>query len=202
MTIDIYFSYCIAVFILSAIPGPTVIVIHYALLYGKWSGRYTIPAVMIGDVIALFLVYVGIEAILNLPDGYFDFFKVIGGIYLIFLGVKDLRWKGNDDQLEIPSKQRARNVFTHVVLVTAFNPKSIVFLLAFIPQFINSEEKVISQFLLLGITFICFGVVASIVYDIFANKINSLLQKNSFQKKIHNLTGIILCGLGIGTIFW
>lgn len=203
MSIDAYTKFFIATFVLSAIPGPTVtLVIHYALMHGKRAGRYTIPAAILGDVIALALAFSSIGAIIALFPSAFNIFKIGGGIYLILLGVLSMFTSRKYAVTEREhGKQRIRSAFVHVLFVTSFNPKSIVFFLAFFPQFLNMNEDTTYQMLILGITFIGLGAIYAIIYDLLANQIQGLLASSKAQHKIHYFSGAILIGLGFFTIF-
>jgi threonine/homoserine/homoserine lactone efflux protein len=69
-------------------PGPTVLLIaHYALRYGRWSGRYAIPATILGDITALILTFTDLGAILKFFPESFLILKIAGGIYMIILGI-------------------------------------------------------------------------------------------------------------------
>ena len=86
MIIHTYLPFFLSSIVISIIPGPTVLlVVHYALQYGKWSGRFTIPAVMLGDIVALTLSLTGTGTILKLFPESFTTLKIIGGLYLIVL---------------------------------------------------------------------------------------------------------------------
>lgn len=204
MTVDFYITFFIASLIITFLPGPTVILlVHYALQYGRWAGRFTIPAVMFGDIIALNLAFMGIGAALKLFPESFITLKIIGGLYLLGIGFSSLLSKESlEDENQVMSKPPGRRIFTHVFFVTAFNPKTIIFFLAFFPQFINPAANTFNQFLLMGFSFIVLGIIGATIYDVAASKISIWIKKSSAQKIVHMITGILLCRLGLTTIIF
>lgn len=202
MIINTYLPFFFASTVISIMPGPTVLlVVHYALQYGKWSGRFTIPAVMLGDIIALTLSLTGTGTILKLFPESFTTLKIIGGLYLIILGILSILSKQTiETENQTLRKPPGRRIFTHIFFITAFNPKSIIFFIAFFLQFINPAVNTTNQLLIMGITFVVLGSTGALIYDLAAQKINILIKKTSTQKTIHLATGLLLCGLGIATI--
>ena len=82
-------------------PGPTaMLVVHYALIYGKKISRYTIPSVMLGDIVAIILAFSSIEGLLTIFPNALYFFKIGGGAYLIFLGLVSLGSENHFNQEE------------------------------------------------------------------------------------------------------
>jgi len=203
MVLESYITFFIVSLIISFMPGPTILLVtHYALQYGRWAGRFTIPAVIFGDIFALILTFIGLEVILKIHPEALTILKLIGGIYLILLGVSSIFSKKNIEQEnETSKKPPGRRIFTHVFIITAFNPKTIIFFLAFFSQFTNPAYSMFSQFLIMGITYIILGALTAIMYDLAAHKISVWITNPVAKKIIHIITGCLLCGLGITTIF-
>lgn len=204
MSYKLFIAFLSASSFLSFMPGPTVLLIaHYAIKYGGWSGRYTIPASILGDIAALALTFTGLGAILKTFPEYFSLLKIAGGIYMIILGITSLFSKTIIEQENIYIiKTKGRSIFIHVFLITALNPKTILFLLAFFPLFIDPTLSTRKQMLIMGTIFVILGAVGAIFYDFSAAKINSCFKSPSIIKIIHTITAIILCTIGLGTIFF
>ena len=120
---------------------------------------------------------------------------------MIILGVSNILSRkkfASDEKIHVmrPSKK----VFTHVMLITAFNPKTIIFLLAFLPQFLNPNGNIFSQTLLRGVSFIILGLTGSSFYTLAAGKIHCLVNTPRAQKIVHLISGSILCTIGVSTI--
>ncbi len=202
MTTEAYIAFLTANALLIYTPGPTVLlVVHYALTYGRQVGKYTIPAVLLGDIIAVnFSLYV-LGSLLKLFPSSFELLKIVGGMYMIVLGVLHIlsRKKIASDQ-KINTKLPDKKVFAHVMLITAFNPKTIIFLLAFLPQFLNPNGNIFSQTLLMGVSFVILGLTGSSFYTVAASKIHHWVNTPRAQKIVHLVSGSILCVIGISTI--
>ena len=202
MTTEAYIAFLAANALLVYTPGPTMLlVVHYALTYGRRVGKYTIPAVLLGDIIAVnFSLYI-LGSLLNIFPGSFALLKIVGGVYMILLGISNILSRkkiatNEKNNIKLPDKK----VFVHVMLITAFNPKTLIFLLAFLPQFLNPNGNIFSQTLLMGVSFIMLGLTGSSFYTMAASKIHHWVNTPRAQKIIHFVSGSILCAIGISTI--
>ncbi len=203
MNIDILTTFIVASATMIFIPGPTTLLVaHYALMHGKKIGRYTVPAVALGDIAALVITFSGISALVQkYPDGLF-FLKIIGGIYLCFLGLmaifkpQELN-DSSDDNQHMPIKK----IFIHMLIITALNPESIFFLLAFFSQFIDSSKDILQQLVILGSVYVFIGASSSIVYTLAADKIRIATRSAKFRKAMNLITGTLLNLFGILIIY-
>ena len=121
MSYELFIAFFSASSFITFLPGPTVLlIVHYALQYGKWSGRYSIPATILGDIAALTLAFAGLGTILNLFPEWFSILKIAGGIYMIILGILGLFSNSTVAQENAAeAKPPGRTVFMHVFLSTA-----------------------------------------------------------------------------------
>jgi threonine/homoserine/homoserine lactone efflux protein len=202
MTTEAYIAFLAANALLVYTPGPTMLlVVHYALTYGRQVGKYTIPAVLLGDIIAVnFSLYI-LGSLLNISPSSFALLKIVGGVYMILLGVSNILSQkkivpDEKNNIKLPDKK----VFVHVMLITAFNPKTLIFLLAFLPQFLNPNGNILSQTLLMGVSSVLLGLTGSSFYTMAASKIHHLVNTPRAQKIVHFVSGSILCAMGISTI--
>lgn len=204
MTLDSCITLFIATLVVACIPGPSrLLLIYYALQYGRWAGRFTIPAIILGDIIALFLAFISLEVLLKIYPESLYVIKIIGGVYVTLLGISSILSKKNIEQENKTfHKPPGRRIFTHVLIVTTFNPKTIIFFLAFFPQFINPAQNMLKQFIIMGGVYTVIGGIAAIIYDLVAHKISRWIKKPSTKRGINIITGILLCSLGIITIFF
>ena len=202
MTTEAYIAFLAANALLVYTPGPTMLlVVHYALTYGRQVGKYTIPAVLLGDIIAVnFSLYI-LGSLLNIFPSSFVLLKIVGVVYMILLGVSNILSQkkivpDEKNNIKLPDKK----VFVHVMLITAFNPKTLIFLLAFLPQFLNPNGNILSQTLLMGVSSVLLGLTGSSFYTMAASKIHHLVNTPRAQKIVHLVSGSILCVIGISTI--
>jgi threonine/homoserine/homoserine lactone efflux protein len=203
MTLELFIAFFAASSFLIFIPGPTILlVVHYALKYGKWAGKYSIPAVLLGDITAITLALTGLGTILKIFPDWFYILKITGGVYLIILGISELYSNATFKGDEITkTKPPAKKIFIHIFLITAFNPKTIIFFLAFFPLFIDPALNTQKQMLIMGTIFVAIGTITTIFYDLAAGQISTWFNQISHSRMIHIITAIILCTLGLSTIF-
>ncbi|HUI98251.1 MAG TPA: LysE family translocator [Xanthobacteraceae bacterium] len=155
MALDIWLVFVAASAILLIIPGPTVLlVISYALGQG-WRAAIPMAAgVALGDFTAMTLSMLGVGALLATSAALFATLRLIGAAYLIWLGIK--LWRADASGRAAPHRERAsrRRMLAHAWLVTALNPKSITFFVAFLPQFVDPQRDFFTQMLVCEATFL------------------------------------------------
>ncbi len=140
---------------------------------------------------------VGLGAIVATSATAFLVLKWIGAAYLLWLGIKLLR---SANQVTAPSLMSAdtsesRSVFWHATLVTALNPKSIGFFLAFVPQFITPGEPLLVQSSILIATFVGFAALNSLAYALLADRLRQRIQKPAVLRWLTRAGGATLIGM-------
>jgi len=198
MTIELWLAFCAASTILLLIPGPTILtVISYSIAHGRAANVPLVLAVALGDSTALLLSLLGLGALLATSAMWFLAVKWIGGLYLIYLGVKLLRSGITQSPLDSPSLPWSKwKLFYNTWLVTALNPKGIVFFVAFLPQFINSAEAMVPQLWLLSISFVALATLNAIMYAVFATTARRILSTPKNLKRFNIAGGSMLCAAG------
>jgi threonine/homoserine/homoserine lactone efflux protein len=178
------------------LPGPTILtVISYSVAHGRRANAALVAAVALGDSTALALSLVGLGALLATSGFWFTVVKWAGGLYLLYLGVKLLRAGASSGVPVAPAVAGSRwKLFANTYLVTALNPKGIVFFVAFLPQFISPQASVVPQLWLLATTFVVLAVVNATLYAVFAASARRLLASSTAQRRF-NLTGGTLLSL-------
>ena len=172
MNIEIWLAFVAASVVLLIIPGPTILtVISYSISHGYKAKIPLILAVALGDSTALALSLLGLGALLAESAFWFQAVKWAGGLYLIYLGIKLLMAGVNPSKIEANKGEVSSwKLFTNTYLVTALNPKGIIFFVAFLPQFINTNTDVTAQLWLLALTFIALASLNATLYAVFAGK--------------------------------
>ncbi len=197
MAIELWLAFVLASCVLLIIPGPTILtVISYSIAHGKRANIPLVAAVALGDSTALLLSLAGLGAVLATSTWLFTAIKVAGGLYLIYLGVKllldkssPIRTEAADDVSTLPSQWK---LFANTWLVTALNPKGIIFFVAFLPQFINKASAVAPQLWLLSITFVILATLNACGYAIFASTARKLLSSPAAQQRFNIGGGTLL----------
>lgn len=202
MTLEVLTTYILVVVVFCIIPGPTVIlVIAQALTHGKKSVIPLIVGVVLGDFTAMTLSLLGLGIILATSASLFFMLKWFGVVYLIYLGIQTWKEEPKIDKINInyQDKNAKKNMFKSAFFVTVLNPKSIMFFVAFLPQFVSSSEPAFVQLLILMFTFLFIVILNISFYAIFAGKISHKIQNYSARKKLSRIGGGSLVAAGLFT---
>lgn len=203
MPFETWLAFAAASAIMLAIPGPTILlVVSYALGHGRKTALATVTGVTLGDFTAMTASLAGLGALLAASAGLFTILKMVGAGYLIFLGVK--LWRapivtgpmGDNDNLP---EEKPLKILLHAYIVTALNPKSIVFFIAFVPQFLDLHRAFVPQVVVLEATFLCLAALNSLVYVFVADKARGFIRKASVQRVVNRSGGTLLIAAGAVT---
>ncbi len=206
MSLELWLAYLLATTVVLISPGPTVLlVVSYALSDGKRTALYTVPGVALGDFAAMSLSLAGLGTLLATSASAFAVVKWLGAAYLVYLGVK--MWRGRPldltaaDPRRPPTKAAAgrhRAMASHAFMVTLLNPKSILFFVAFLPQFLDHTAPVASQLALMGGTFLVLATVNAALYAVLAGSIRRWLKRPRLMTGVQRSLGTLLIGAGVG----
>jgi threonine/homoserine/homoserine lactone efflux protein len=199
MALELWLAYAAAVAVLLVIPGPTILtVISYSVAHGRRANVPLVAAVALGDSTALVLSLLGLGALLATSALWFTLVKVAGGVYLLYLGVKMLRAGIAPAPLEAPVVPGSRGrLFVNTYVVTALNPKGIVFFVAFLPQFITPGLNVTRQLWILAVTFVVMATINATLYAVFAGAARRLLASPRAQRRFNFAGGSLLSVAGV-----
>jgi threonine/homoserine/homoserine lactone efflux protein len=201
MTIEIYVAFVVASTILLVLPGPTILlVISYALAGGRRAALWTTTGVALGDATALTLSLVGLGALLSASAALFTALKLVGAAYLVWLGIGMWRSKATPGGGALSAKAEApATMLRRSFVVTALNPKSIVFFVAFLPQFIVPTAPVLPQMALLGVTFVVLAAANAAGYALLAGGARDVVRRPSVLRAVDRLGGTLLIAAGVWT---
>ena len=197
---ELWLAYVATSAVILAIPGPTILlVLSYAIAHGRKATLPLVAGVALGDSLAITLSLIGLGTLLAASAFWFTAIKWMGGIYLIHLGVRLIRGASGRVPLQAPKAHQAspRKLFANAFIVTALNPKSIVFFIALLPQFISPVHPVVTQLWVLGVTFVVLATVGATSYALFAASIRRFLASPRAQKTYGYIGGGLLCGAGV-----
>ncbi|MEO0484824.1 MAG: LysE family translocator [Pseudomonadota bacterium] len=200
MTFDLWLAFVAASTALLLIPGPTVLlVLSYALSQGRRVAVASAAGVALGDLIAMSAALLGLGAIIATSALAFTILKWVGAAYLIWLGFRMLRSAGAAPSLTDAPQTEARGIFGHAALVTALNPKSIGFFVAFVPQFITPDAAFAPQAAVLIATFVGLAALNVLAYALAADAMRARLARPSVIKRLTQAGGVTLMAMGILT---
>ena len=198
MPLELWLAFVLASTILLVIPGPTVtLVVSHALAGGRRTGWATVPGVALGDLIAMTISLLGAGAVLAASATLFTALKLVGAVYLLWLGVRLWRADPAAEAFEgraQPASQGA--MFWHAFVVTALNPKGIVFFIAFVPQFVAPGLPPLPQFLILEATFVLLAVVNAALWALLAGQLRARLRTPRLLRLVNRTGGGLLIAAG------
>ncbi|KNH06045.1 Homoserine/homoserine lactone efflux protein [Candidatus Burkholderia brachyanthoides] len=171
MTLAQWLPFAIASAILVAIPGPTVLlVVSYALGHGRKYAFATTLGVALGDLTAMTASMLGLGVLLAASAELFMVVKLVGAAYLFYLGIKLWRAPVIDTDVVRPSGDlRTGRIMAHTYAVTTLNQKSIIFFVAFLPQFVDPHTASVSQIAIFEATFVGLAVANALAYALLAS---------------------------------
>ncbi|WP_072622548.1 LysE family translocator [Spirulina major] len=194
------FTYLVILLGFVFIPGPAVLLtLARSTSSGVRVGLATGLGIAVGDVLHTVLAVVGVSAVILTSALIFSVVKYLGAAYLIYLGIKAIGTK-IDPKLPITTNTLdAKTAFRQAVFLEVLNPKSAMFFLAFLPQFVNPENGFIAvQLLTLGLLFVLMGLFSTATVAFSAGHVGTFLRRNPVVMRWQNKTvGGIYCGLGI-----
>jgi threonine/homoserine/homoserine lactone efflux protein len=182
------------------IPGPAVLLtLARAASAGTRVGIATGLGIAVGDLVHTAMAVVGLSAILAASALLFNVIKYLGAAYLILLGIKAIVERTDRLAIGGAAPLPASKALRQAVIAEILNPKSALFFLAFLPQFVRPENGAVSlQLAVLGILFVVMGIVSTMVFAIGAGGIGGFLRKHPavvrWQGKV---VGAIYCAVGI-----
>jgi threonine/homoserine/homoserine lactone efflux protein len=183
------------------IPGPaTLLTVARAMTSGTRVGIATGAGTTAGDIVHTFLAVVGISAIIATSAVLFSIIKYLGAAYLVYLGIKAIIEKsptslGGKGQVPLTAPQ----AFRQAILAEILNPKTALFFLAFLPQFVKPENgSVVIQLTILGVLFAFIGFFSTIIFAASAGGLCNFLRRNPTVLKLQGkVVGSIYCALGL-----
>ena len=201
MTIETWLAFVAASTALLLIPGPTILlVLSYALSQGRRVALASAAGVALGDLVAMSASLAGLGALVLTSATLFSVLKWLGAAYLIYLGVMLLRAPPRTDLApggEVPGFVSARRIFAHSAAVTALNPKSIAFFIAFVPQFLSPEAPLAPQFAILIASFVSLAALNALAYALLADRLRARIGRPSVLQGLNRIGGVALIGMGV-----
>lgn len=196
MAPETWLAFLLASAALLAIPGPTILlVIGQSLGAGRGRALPLVAGVALGDLTAMTLSLAGLGAVLAASSLAFTVLKWGGAAYLIWLGVK--LWRAPVAATAPPLT--ARRAFRDAYVVTALNPKSIAFFVAFVPQFLDGGRAFLPQAAILVASFVTLAACNALAYALLAGRLSGLVTRPAVRRGFNRLGGGMLVGAGIAT---
>jgi threonine/homoserine/homoserine lactone efflux protein len=201
MGFELWLAFVMAAFIILIIPGPTIIlVISQALSHGRRSVVPLACGVACGDFTAMTLSLLGLGALLSTSAFLFSVFKWLGALYLVYLGISLWRSDPACNRWRLAEQPGSgRPLLRKAFVVTAMNPKSIAFFVAFLPQFLKTDQPVAPQIVILVMTFVTLAGINAAGYALFAARLRDAIANWHVRRWLNRCGGSTLIAAGILT---
>jgi threonine/homoserine/homoserine lactone efflux protein len=198
MSLNLYLAFVVACIALALLPGPVVtLVIANGLRYGTRAALTNILGVQAGLAIVIGIVGIGLTSMMATMGYWFDWVRFAGAAYLVWLGVRLIRFPVEGVNAEQPPPPPRGGFFLQGFLVLLSNPKVLVFFGAFIPQFMDMSRDHFSQVVLLGATFMVTGAITDSIYALLAGR-----ARRFFSARRTRLLSRVSGGFMIGGGIW
>ena len=199
---NLWLGFVAAAFLIGVIPGPAVTsIVGYALGSGRKTALASVAGMSAGSVIAMSLSLAGVGAVLRASSTAFMVLKWAGAAYLIGLGVFTLIQSRGQPQADAPPPAaiRPRTAFLSNALLGAFHPKTIVFFVAFAPQFISHDGNYLLQATILVATFAAVVACTDTTYALVASHAAGFLRRPKAMLWSKRAGGGVLIAAGVAT---
>jgi threonine/homoserine/homoserine lactone efflux protein len=196
MTIELYITYVLACALIAIVPGPTVtVIIANSLKHGTRAGLLNVAGTQLGLALMMAILIVGLSSVIAAMGWLFDWLRLAGAAYLVWIGWKLIRSPDTLASAEAAPPPRG-GFLLQGFLVLMSNPKALLWFGAFIPQFVNPQGNYVAQISLLGLTAMAVALVSDGGYAVLTGRAGALLSRKRVRL-VSRLSGGFLIGGGI-----
>ena len=193
--LDALSVFAVAALALLLIPGPAVLyIVAQSAEHGRAAGVVSVAGVHVGTLVHVLAATVGLSAIIVSSAIAFSVVKYAGAAYLVCVGIRRLLTR-EPSELLAPRDAPLRGLFAQGAVVNILNPKTALFFLAFLPQFVDADRTVWTQVLLLGLTFVVLGFLTDGLYALTAGTLARWLRAR--RRLLRYASGSVFVGLGV-----
>ena len=196
MSPDIYLAYLLATIVIVIIPGPTVtLIVANSLTHGTRAGLLNVLGTQVGLAVSIALVALGLSSVIEGMGWWFDWVRIAGAAYLVWLGWKLIRAGGSLQTADNPRTPRG-GFLLQGTLVMLSNPKTLFFFGAFLPQFLDPTRDFYQQILIMGPTAMAVALMSDGFYALAVGRARSMLTERRVRF-VNRAGGACLIGGGL-----
>jgi homoserine/homoserine lactone efflux protein len=200
MSLNLYLAYLIACLFIALLPGPTItLIIATSIRHGTRAGLGNVAGTQVGLAIMIAVVGIGLASLIEGMGHWFEWLRLIGAAYLIWMGVQMFRSSGQAEAAGVPAVPRG-GFFLQGVLVAASNPKTMIFFGAFFPQFIDPAGNYALQIVVMGLTAMAIAAMTDSSYALLGGRAGRFLSAHRL-KLVSRISGSFLVGGGLWLAF-
>ena len=192
--------FAVAAIVLLVTPGPAVLyIVARSVEQGRMAGVVSALGVHVGTLVHVAAAALGVSALLVSSALAFDIVKYLGAMYLVYIGMRKLLGWDQAAAGQVTPPRSLRRLFGQGVVVNVLNPKTALFFLAFLPQFVDVSKGAVGfQVLVLGMIFVALGVLSDGLYAIAAGTAGSWLKRDGRVLRAERyIGGTVFVGLGV-----
>ena len=194
--------FTVAALALLLVPGPAVLyVVARSIHQGRRAGLASVLGIHVGTLVHIAAATAGLSALVVSSSIAFTAVKIAGAVYLVGLGLWTLFSRTAEPEVALGGERNLRRAFTQGIVVNVLNPKTALFFLAFLPQFVdeNASHPAL-QIAILGLLFALLGLITDSLWALAAGTAGGLLRRSRrFVKTQRYVTGTVYIGLGVAT---
>ena len=193
-----------AALLLLVVPGPSVLfIVTQSVSHGRRAGMASVAGITTGTLVHIAAATIGLSALLASSALAFDVVKYLGAAYLIVVGVRRLAGLERPEEGQVAGSRSLSRLYRQGIVVNVLNPKTALFFLAFLPQFVDSTRGAAwSQILLLGLLFAALGFLSDGVWALVAGTLGERLRRSRrFPQVQRYVSGSVFVGLGAAAAF-
>ncbi len=198
MELHVYLAFVFATAIMIALPGPSVLLtVAHSISFGWKHALATVGGETMGIAVQLLVAAIGLTSLLNIVAEAFEWLRWAGAAYLVYLGIK--QWRSASEPLELDTSSVSKtNLFVQGLVITIPNPKSLIFIAAFLPQFIDVTRPLGLQFTMIVPTFLVITFSVTSIWALVAGNARGFLQSQPVFQSVFRTAGGLMIIAGVG----
>ena len=199
MELHVFLAFVVATTIMIALPGPSVLLlVSHSISFGWKRALATVAGETMGIAVQLMVATIGLTSLLNVVAEAFEWLRWAGALYLVYLGIRQWRSAGKPLAIDTSSVSN-KNLFFQGLVITIPNPKSLIFIAAFLPQFIDMARPLVFQFTIIVPTFLIITFAVASAWALVIGKVSRYLKNQRTIKSVLRTAGglMIIAGMGL-----
>jgi threonine/homoserine/homoserine lactone efflux protein len=191
--------FSLAAIALAVVPGPAVAyIVTQSVDKGRRAGIVSALGIASGGLVHVAAATVGLSALIASSAAAFTVVKLVGAVYLIVVGVRRILTRDEPEAALEVQETRLRRLYARGVVVNVLNPKTALFFLAFLPQFVDRHRSVVPQVAILGLLFAAIALLSDLAYAVLADALAGRMRRSARAARVRRFaTGGIFVALGI-----
>jgi threonine/homoserine/homoserine lactone efflux protein len=200
MSLHLFLAYVAACIVIVIVPGPTVtLVIANGLRHGRRAALLNVAGTQLGLAIMIGVVGLGLSTVVEAMGHWFDWLRLAGAAYLVWLGIRLFRSSGTGGEVEVRRPPRG-GFFVQGFIVAISNPKTLLFFGAFFPQFVDPAGNYAVQIAVMGLTALAIAAVSDAAYALASATAGRTLSGKRIRI-LSRISGGVLIGGGLWLAF-